>query len=126
MDEPTDRRSNRSRKPKTHFDDIVQSSGPSKPSNALYRRLLDYLKPQLWKDAGPHNWKQRQKRHLCVICSKKHKLKKSFVAQQKEAGIEVITADVKVVPQVWSGCGFCDVLLCKMSSCFEEWYNQKG
>jgi hypothetical protein len=34
MDEPTDRRSNRSRKPKIHFDDIVQSSGPSKPSNA--------------------------------------------------------------------------------------------
>jgi hypothetical protein len=34
MDEPTDQRSNRSRKPKIHFDDIVQSSGPSKPSNA--------------------------------------------------------------------------------------------
>ena len=34
MDEPIDRRSNRSRKPKIHFDEIVQSSGPSKPSNA--------------------------------------------------------------------------------------------
>jgi hypothetical protein len=35
MDEPTEQRSNRSRKPKIHFDEIVQSSGPSKPSNAL-------------------------------------------------------------------------------------------
>ena len=34
MDEPIERRSNRSRKPKIHFDEIVQSSGPSKPSNA--------------------------------------------------------------------------------------------
>src|SRR5450432_1760599 len=34
MDKPTDRRSNRSRKPKIHFDEIIQSSGPSKPSNA--------------------------------------------------------------------------------------------
>jgi len=93
---------------------------------ALYRRLLDYSKPQLWRDAGPHNWKQRPKRQLCIICSKKHKLKKSFVAQQKEAGIEVITTDIKVIPQVWSGCGFCDVPLCKTSSCFEEWHNQKG
>jgi len=32
MAEPTDRRSTRSRKPKIHFDEIVQSSGPSKPS----------------------------------------------------------------------------------------------
>ena len=35
MDEPIERRSNRSRKPKIHFDEIVQSSGPSKPSNVL-------------------------------------------------------------------------------------------
>ena len=34
MDKPIERRSNRSRKPKIHFDEIVQSSGPSKPSNA--------------------------------------------------------------------------------------------
>jgi hypothetical protein len=34
MDEPVDRRSNRSRRPKIHFDDIVQSSSSSKPSNA--------------------------------------------------------------------------------------------
>jgi Transposase IS4 len=34
MDEPIERRSNRSRKPKIHFDEIVQSSGPSNPSNA--------------------------------------------------------------------------------------------
>ena len=34
MAETIDRRSNRSRKPKIHFDEIVQSSGPSKPSNA--------------------------------------------------------------------------------------------
>jgi hypothetical protein len=34
MDKPTDQRSNRSRKPKIHFDEIVQTLGPSKPSNA--------------------------------------------------------------------------------------------
>jgi hypothetical protein len=34
MDEPVDRRSNRSSRPKIHFDDIVQSSSSSKPSNA--------------------------------------------------------------------------------------------
>ena len=34
MAEPKECRSNRSRKPKIHFDEIVQSSGPSKPSNA--------------------------------------------------------------------------------------------
>jgi hypothetical protein len=32
MAEPIDRRSNRSRKPKIHFDKIVLTSGPSKPS----------------------------------------------------------------------------------------------
>ena len=32
MAEPIDRRSTRSRKPKIHFDEIVQSLGPSKPS----------------------------------------------------------------------------------------------
>jgi hypothetical protein len=93
---------------------------------ALYRRLLDYSKPQLWREAGPHNWERRPKRQLCIICSMKLKLKKSFVAQQKEAGLKVIDADIKVPPQVWSGCGFCDVPLCKTSSCFEEWHNQKG
>jgi hypothetical protein len=34
IDEPIDRRSNRSRKPKIYFNEIIQSSGPSKPSNA--------------------------------------------------------------------------------------------
>jgi hypothetical protein len=39
MAEPTDRRSNRSRKPKVHFDEIVQSLGPSKPSTAPKKPL---------------------------------------------------------------------------------------
>ena len=34
MAEPKERRSNRSRKPKIHFDEIAQPSGPSKPSKA--------------------------------------------------------------------------------------------
>jgi hypothetical protein len=59
------------------------------------------------------------------MCSKKQKLKKSFIAQQKDAGLKVINADIKVPTQVWSGCGFCNVPLCKMLSCFEEWHNQK-
>jgi hypothetical protein len=34
MAEPKECRSNRSRKPKIHFDEIAQSSAPSKPSIA--------------------------------------------------------------------------------------------
>ena len=45
MDEPTDRRSDRSRKPKIHFDEIVQSSGPSKPSNTLKKPSVTLKKP---------------------------------------------------------------------------------
>jgi hypothetical protein len=58
--------------------------------------------------------------------SMKQKLKKKFIAQQEEAGIKVIKADIKGPPQIWSGCSFCNVPLCKMSSCFEEWHTQKG
>jgi hypothetical protein len=39
MDEPIDQRSNRSRKPKIHFDEIIQSSGPSKPSTVPKKPL---------------------------------------------------------------------------------------
>jgi hypothetical protein len=92
----------------------------------LYRKLLDYSQQRPWIKAGPHNWVERPKRQLCIMCSKKQKLKKSLVAQQEEAGLKVIGIDIKVPTQVWSGCGFCNVPLCKMSSCFEEWHNQKG
>jgi len=49
-----------------------------------------------------------------------------FVKQQEEAGIKVIEANIKVPGQVWSGCSFCDVPLCKTSNCFKEWHSQKG
>lgn len=96
---------------------------------ALYRRLLDYsklVKPQLWKEPGPHNWEQRPKRQSCAMCYIKQRLKKKFVAQQEEAEIQVLEADIKASSQVWSGCGFCNVLLCKTTNCFKEWHTQKG
>jgi hypothetical protein len=32
----------------------------------------------------------------------------------------------RLVPrQVWSGCGYCDVPLCKKGSCFKDWHAQK-
>jgi hypothetical protein len=45
MAEPIDRRSTRSRKPKIHFDEIVQSSGPSKPSTASKKSSIALKKP---------------------------------------------------------------------------------
>ena len=93
----------------------------------LYRKLLDYSQQKKpWIKAGPHNWVQRPKRQSCAMCIKKEKLKRQLVTQQEEAGIEIFKAKIKYAGQVWSGCGFCDVPLCKTSNCFKEWHSQKG
>jgi len=52
MDEPIDRRSNRSRKPKIHLDEIVQSSSSSKPSNAPKKPLTVPKKPLKTSEAS--------------------------------------------------------------------------
>src|SRR6266498_1006140 len=45
MAEPKERRSNRSRKPKIHFDEIAQSSGPSKSSTAPKKPSSKFINP---------------------------------------------------------------------------------
>lgn len=93
----------------------------------LYRKLMDYSQQKKpWTEAGPHNWVQRPKRQSCIMCVKREKLKRQLVIQQEEAGIEVFKAEIKYAGQVWSGCGFCDVPLCKTSNCFKDWHSQKG
>ena len=94
---------------------------------ALYRKLLDYSKHEkLWSKTGPHNWVERPKWQACIMCCKKEKLKKQLILHQEEAGIEVFKPEIKRPSQVWSGCGFCNVPLCKTSNCFKEWHSQKG
>jgi hypothetical protein len=99
---------------------------------ALYRKLLDFsklIKPQLWKEPGPHNWTERPTRQSCTMCCKREKLKKKLVIQQEEAGIEVFkvsSSGPKRPGLSWSGCDYCDVPLCKTSSCFQDWHSQKG
>jgi len=44
--------------------------------------------------------------------------------QQEEAGIEIFKAEATRVSQIWSGCGFCNVPLCKTTDCFKEWHSQ--
>ena len=98
------------------------NSGHLKFQRELYLKLLDYSKP--WIQAGPHNWIQRPKRQSCVMCIKREKLKRRLNRVQKEAGIEIFRAEVNAVRQVWSGCGSCNVSLCKTTNCFKEWHSQ--
>jgi hypothetical protein len=45
--------------------------------------------------------------------------------EQEAVGIKVFKAKIETPRQVWSGCGYCDVPLCKKSSCFKDWHAQK-
>jgi hypothetical protein len=40
--------------------------------------------------------------------------------EQEAVGIKVFKAKIETPRQVWSGCGYCDVPLCKKSSCFKD------
>ena len=102
---------------------------------ALYRKLLDYSKLidpqlQLWKEPGPHNWVVRPVRQRCAMCTEKERLRKKLLAQYKDTCIElfkeIANSQVKHPSKSQSGCGFCDVALCKTSSCFQDWHSQKG
>jgi hypothetical protein len=99
---------------------------------ALYRKLLDYSKlvdPQLWKEPGPHKWADRPTRQCCVMCCRRDKLKKKFLAEQEAVGIHIFkpaNTGPKRPSQCQSGCGYCDVALCRMSTCFSDWHAQKG
>ena len=100
---------------------------------ALYNKLLSYsklVKPQLWKEPGPHNWIQWPKRQSCAMCCAREKLRKELVAIQEAASIEVYDDTARKGPlrpeKCWSGCDYCDVPLCKTSGCFKDWHSQKG
>jgi hypothetical protein len=85
---------------------------------------------QLWKEPGPHNWVALPVRQHCVMCTKKEKLRKKLLAQHKDTCIElfkeIANSRVKRSPKAQLGCGFCDVALCKTSSCFQDWHSKKG
>jgi hypothetical protein len=97
----------------------------------LYRKLLAYskhVKPQLWKEAGPHKWEARNTRTSCAWCLKVHRFKKKLLAQQEEAGIEAVKeiSSVTTPTQCRAGCNHCNVPLCKSSNCWTNWHSQKG
>src|SRR6266536_1987334 len=111
MAEPTERRSMCLRKPKIHFDDQIEESlGPSKH----FRAPKAPTKPTE-PAAQP-----------TITTTKPSASTTQLIVQQEEAEIEVFKANIKRPGQVWSGCSYCDVPLCKTSSCFKDWHSQKG
>jgi hypothetical protein len=98
----------------------------------LYQRLLDYSKCtqplQLWKEPGLHIWAVRPVRQRCAMCTEKERLRKEILKEHKDRCIalfkEIANSQVKTITQSRSGCGFCDVALCKIGSCFQDWHSQ--
>jgi hypothetical protein len=102
---------------------------------ALYRKLLDFSKlvdpqRQLWKEPGPHTWVVRPIRQRCAMCTEKERLRKKLLLQHKDTCIElfkeIANSKVKRPAKCQAGCGFCNVALCKTSSCFQDWHSQKS
>src|SRR5436305_12563385 len=102
---------------------------------ALYTKLLAYsrlVKPQLWRDAGPHNWISRPTRQACAWCSKIVEVKKklqTMLESQNEAGMQVLKelslpSDIKRPNKSWGGCGYCEIPLCKSGVCWTKWHSQ--
>jgi Transposase IS4 len=99
---------------------------------ALYDQLLDYSKfkkPRLWREPGPHNWVERSVRQRCVMCTAKEQLKKKLLEDNKDTCIwifkEIANSRIELAKSQ-SGCSYCDVALCKTSSCFQDWHTQRG
>jgi hypothetical protein len=101
----------------------------------LYQRLLDYsklmdhqpLQLQLWKEPGPHNWVVRPVRQRCAMCTEEERLKEILIQHKdrRTALLKGITnSQVKNINKSQSGCGFCDIALCKTGSCFQDWHSQ--
>jgi hypothetical protein len=78
-----------------------------------------------WTLPGPHIWVDLPKRLSCALCCKREKLKRKFMNEQEAVGIEVFKTKIEIPRQVWSGCGYCGVPLCKKGSCFKDWHTQK-
>ena len=101
---------------------------------AIYTKLLAYskvVKPQVWKDAGPHNWISRPTRQTCVWCSKVVEVKKKLRATletQSEAGMQVLKelslSDIIPANKSFGGCSYCEIPLCKSSDCWTKWHSQ--
>jgi len=63
------------------------------------------------------------------MCVEKEKLKQKLLKENKESCIwlfKELVDSQKDSPKSQSGCGFCDVALCKTSSCFQDWHFQRG
>ena len=61
------------------------------------------------------------------MCYKRDKLKKKFIAKQEAVGIQVFkpTSSSPKRPSLCRlGCGYCDVALCRRSTCFVDWHAQ--
>jgi hypothetical protein len=58
------------------------------------------------------------------MCCKRERLRKKVLTQFKGSGIKSLIADEKNPGKSWSGCGFCDVPLCKTNNCFKDWHSQ--
>ena len=81
---------------------------------ALYTKLLVYselVKPQLWKDLGPHNWTSRPTRQSCVWCCKVNKVRRelqTMLEGQEGAGREILKElklpDIGRPNTSWGGC----------------------
>jgi hypothetical protein len=103
---------------------------------AIYTKLLVYsklVKPQVWRDPGPHKWITRPTRQACVWCSKIAEVKRKLQAMLKgenEAGIQVLKelelSDIKRPSKSWAGCGYCEVPLCKTGVCWTKWHSQNA
>jgi transposase IS4-like protein len=94
----------------------------------LYRGLLSYSNPRIWKKVGLHIWVLRGNRQTCVWCSKLIAFKKEQLKEQEKRGMVYMKEEeilpTKRPPQSWSGCSVCDVALCKTSGCWEKWHSQ--
>jgi hypothetical protein len=140
MAESSARRSTRPKKPIIHFDDkIAQSLVPSKPKEPTKPKATQATwaaqatqatqatqDTQDTRDIQATQATERITRQRCVVCCKKEVVKKQVASLQKVAGIEVFKTDPKRPTAVSSGCGYCNVPLCKIGNCFDEWHSQKG
>ena len=101
---------------------------------ALYTKLLVYselVKPQLWKDLGPHNWTSQPTHQSCVWCCKVNKVRRelqTMLEGQEGAGREILKElklpDIGRPNTSWGGCSYCDIPLCKTSGCWVKWHSQ--
>jgi hypothetical protein len=64
------------------------------------------------------------------MCYENERLRKLLLEQHKDTCIqffkEIANREAKDISKSQSGCGFCDVALCKTTSYFKDWHTQRG